>query len=181
MNHEDLEDEFKYYSVKNLVEKTLQEIQESMGLTDIDTGALGRNFNNVMDAINKATDIAIKTKNADLSNSLADLKNQIADIKLTLADRKDEIVAFREENFELREENKKLKEQLIKPQELILRGELYYKPNENRPFCPFCYELKDKQTHLLKEMGRQQQKVCAAKYICSVCKNVYKDPSDHTS
>ena len=34
MNYEDLESEFRYSSVKDMVEKTLQEIQKSMRLAN---------------------------------------------------------------------------------------------------------------------------------------------------
>ena len=155
-NYEDLENEFRYYSVKDMVEKTLQEIQKSMGLADTDIGALGRNFNSVMDAVNKATDIAIKIKNADLLNSLADLKIQIADIKLTLADKKDEVVTFREQNFELREENKSLKEQLELPLEtrtVACFSERWYVASDTghqHPICIGCYDSEKKIIHLTK-------------------------------
>ena len=52
MNYEDLESEFRYSSVKDMVEKTLQEIQKSMRLANADIGALGRNFNKVNSTTN---------------------------------------------------------------------------------------------------------------------------------
>jgi hypothetical protein len=178
MSNENLENEFRYYSVKDMLEKTLQEISESMGLTDIDTGALGRNFNSVMDAINKATDIAIKLKNADLLNSLADLKIQIADLKLALADRKDEIATVRNENFELKTENKLLKEQLETPLEMrtvTYFGNYWYAPSDTEhehPICKACYDSKNK-INTLVETDKITQRVSRQKYICPNCKTGY--------
>ena len=133
-NYEDLESEFELYSAMITIWETFQEIYEIMA---VDMGEIGRKIVSVIDATKKLTDLAIATKNVELRESTVELRDQLVDIKEAL-------VKVKEENFELREEIKKLQQPLPQAPKLFLEGKFYYKENDQRPFCPVCYDSIDK-------------------------------------
>ena len=159
-----MEREFECYSTVVAIQETFQEIYEIMS---VDIGLAIRTASNALDAAKKIADIAIKTQNLELQEAIIELRTQLVEIK-------ENLVSFKEENFELKQENKTLKEQVSKPKtEFELKGKFYYKPNDDRPFCPVCYEDKEQKTSLLVEADSRERRIFKNKYKCSICKNRY--------
>ena len=159
MNYENLEYEFEIYSAMITIQETFQEIYEIM---NVDVGEIGRKIVSVIDATKKLTDIAIATKNVELRESTVELRDQLVDIKESL-------VKVKEENFELREEIKKLKQPLPQTPKLFLKGRFYYKENDERPFCPVCYDSIDQKISSLvvTPVGYDYR------YKCMICNSMH--------
>ena len=138
-NYEDLGNEFRYYSVKGMVEKTLQEMQKSMVFSKI--GDKAKNLNNIYDTAKKALEIAFAFNNVELNQTIIDLQRQALDME--------------KEKIELTKEVESLKEELGK-------RKIIFSDNDKRwyaetdvdhkepPICSGCYDTTRKIIHLTK-------------------------------
>ena len=171
MNHEDLEREFEIYSAMITIQETFQEIYEIMGVE-----ALGKVVTDTISSVKLLTKIAVETHHVDLQKAILDLENRILEIRNSLLDVDKENFAFKQENWELKKENESLKEQIKQlkenPQTLTLKGKFYYKQDDERPFCPFCYDSTQK-ISLLTEVPYQEQSAFGYRYKCTVCKTTH--------
>ena len=96
--------------------------------------------------------------NAEFSSALADLSLELSELKIQVAG--------------LLEENDGLKRQLAKKGEidLVFRGFAYYSASGDGPFCPGCYDAREKQVRLSKAAPGFD---VFGSHSCPVCKECY--------
>ncbi len=91
-----------------------------------------------IELVQKAAQLAGKTKNVEVIEAIADLRVELSQAKIAAANANERIA-------ELTSENQSLKEELTALQapngEELIAGEngLYYKEGEKTPFCGNCY------------------------------------------
>jgi hypothetical protein len=88
--------------------------------------------------LQKAAEIAKRTKTTEISEILTDLRGEIVDTKNLLIDTKAELVALKEENLDLKEKIKKAERQKLEIELVQSKDGLYYKADGGGPFCEFC-------------------------------------------
>jgi hypothetical protein len=93
-------------------------------------------------------DIAKKIDNSELIRAIADLNLEMANANLRMAELTSQLTDFKEENIQLKGTIRELQEASKEENQLILKNNLYYKQNDEGPFCPKCYN-KDKSRSLL--------------------------------
>ena len=105
-------------------------------------------------------DLASLSKDATAKGIIADLQIQLADLKIRFAD--------------LMNENQLLKVSLKAAesggQDLIFKDDLYFKPNDDGPFCTACFDTDKKLVRVTEQKGPQS---LFFKYQCNVCGGHY--------
>lgn len=90
-------------------------------------------INTSIDIMKKLKEVNEKTKDAEIKMLIADLGIELAELKCSFADLLDE-------NRELKDQIKELSSK--KEETLIIKNGLYYRKNEDGPFCTGCYDSK---------------------------------------
>jgi hypothetical protein len=80
-----------------------------------------------------------------------------------------DIIELVEDNNKLREENKELKGTIALKQSMTFREPFYYQEGDKTPFCPACWESKDKAIHVTFVFDRND----ATRWDCPSCQHVY--------
>ena len=88
-----------------------------------------------------------------------------------LMDLREEALNLQQENLELRKENLKLKEQIEKKEKIKFIRKVYFKENDETPYCPYCYEKSETFLHLT---GPQKIEGNAFLYNCLNCGATYR-------
>jgi hypothetical protein len=114
------------------------------------------NFTEVKSILERLTALAKTTATLDLHEKIVSLREFIIEIK--------------DENMALKEENQSLKLQLSTEQDFTLKSGLYWKENDEVPFCPTCLDSSKKRIRL-QLWGPEDWK-------CLVCKNFYEMQRD---
>lgn len=109
-------------------------------------------INTSIDIMKKIKEVNEKTKDAEIKMLIADLGIELAELKCSFADLLDE-------NRELKDQIKELSSK--KEETLIFKNGLYYREDEDGPFCTGCYDSK-------KEVIRLNLRT-HDRYICPVC------------
>jgi uncharacterized protein involved in exopolysaccharide biosynthesis len=109
-------------------------------------------------------DIAKKIDNSELIRAIADLNLEMANANLRMAELTSQLTEFKEENIQLKRTIRELQEASKEENQLILESDLYYKQNDEGPFCPHCYN-KDKSRSLLQKSYR----FGTYDYKCHIC------------
>ena len=160
MNHEDLEGEFLQYA-------SIVKLTEGQEMTGIETAALVASIKNGLDLFKNIADAKDEAKCTELIRVISKMNGELAKLENELADRLRESTAKDNEIAEFKEQVKQLKE---KPQSLTLKGKFYYKQNDERPFCPVCYDSTDLKISLLTEATEMEQSAFGYQYKCVTCK-----------
>lgn len=147
MSNEDLGTEFlQYASIVKLTEgQEMTPAEMSAAITAIRAGVdVFKGIKDLGDKVaNLAQDRAIHSMDRalfTLEQELLAKDKEIAQLKNQLAEPKD------------------------KPQTLTLKGKFYYKENDERPFCPVCYDSTQKTSLLVEELHG-----VSYKYKCFAC------------
>lgn len=106
-------------------------------------------------------DLASIAKDAAARSIIADLQLELAEVKIRLA-------ALIDENQQLKGELKTARLQEI---DLQIRGDLYYKPDGDGPFCTCCY---DRDHKLIRVSAMSTEFHAIAKFRCNSCKGKYQ-------
>lgn len=111
-------------------------------------------INGSIEILKRASDAAKKIKDAEIKNLLADLSLQLADAKLAIADIKEEMSKLREENLSLKEHKNREEKPNIKD------GCYYFDGDQNRLFCPTCYDTTTKKIMVANVLGVKKCNHC---------------------
>jgi|TARA_B110001469_G_C9474894_1_gene238419 hypothetical protein len=115
--------------------------------------------NVIKDSKTSLSDAETKLKFAELIENLADIKMQLADFHGTLREKDEEI--------------QKLLLKINKKAITTFEGGLYWVEGDTTPFCPSCYESKDKEIHLTYSPALGGDLGCPAYRHCQICKNSF--------
>lgn len=121
----------------------------------------------VVGGIGNAIKLAVKAK--ELADQLKNLE-----MKAVIVDLQGELLDLKEQVLELRTENVQLKEEAAKrlaPPELVVKNNLYYKPNGEGPFCTGCQDTRGQLVRLTEYEKRLQR--LAGKWHCPSCKTSF--------
>ena len=159
MNNENLENEFRYYSVKDMLGKTLQEISESMNFLK-GTGDNARSLTNIYDTAKKALEIAFAFNNVELNQTIIDLQKQALDIE--------------KEKIELTKAVEALKEELGKRKIVFSAQDRRWYPasdpdRKEPPVCSGCYDSGRKINHLSDAVAHDKR--LGVSFVCPVCRH----------
>lgn len=119
--------------------------------------------------ISSAIEIGKKLKALNTKIKDADLNMFIADLNIELANAKNNIAILLDENTKLKAEIEKLN--FKKLEVLQFKGGAYYNSNGDGPFCPNCYDGKQKTSRLVENNPDFK---FVGNYICSVCSKMFK-------
>ena len=89
---------------------------------------------NVVDTVKIIYDLAMKGKTLELQEKLMQLREQALELQ--------------EENFRLREENGKLKERVELKETMKFKRKVYFRDDDEIPFCAYCYDRHQLLIHL---------------------------------
>ena len=123
----------------------------------------------LMSGIISAIEIAQKLNSLNNKIKDADLKMFIADLNIELANAKNNIAELLDENTKLKAEVEKLNHKKLET--LQFKGGAYYNSNNDGPFCPGCYDGKQKISRLVENNPDFK---FIGNYICSVCRKMFK-------
>ncbi|KAF0856740.1 hypothetical protein [Pantoea dispersa] len=98
--------------------------------------------------IDKAVSITQKLSDNSPELDKATLKLELANLMVELASVKMEVISLQALVFDAEQKNKKLVENLNEKASFKFIDGLYWKDNEDIPYCTKCYEGKDKKLHL---------------------------------
>lgn len=121
---------------------------------------------NAITLANRLKEISDNIKDAELKNILADLSLELADTKLKLA----EIIT---ENVSLKEQVNILESRKINIEELTFRDGLYYRKNDDNPFCTGCYDNNKKEIRLQRFSAVNTLQKKMGNLICPICETYY--------
>jgi regulator of replication initiation timing len=96
-----------------------------------------------------------------------------SDLLLQISDLKTELSAIYDENRRLKEELRNLKEHVKKPLVFNTEDRLYYKEDDDTPFCPKCFEAHKLEMHLRDYTCPECKEYYGKKFEISRMKNVY--------
>ena len=122
----------------------------------------------LISGLTSAIDIAKKLSSLNAKIKDADIKNLIADLNIELANAKITIAELITENQELKLKNNDLKN--IKPERLIFKKGAYFDADDDGPFCPGCYDGKNKRSRLV---DNNPDFKFIGNYQCSVCSKMF--------
>jgi hypothetical protein len=133
--------------------------------TGVEVASLIRSVSSAIGLGKTMMEVAQKSGNMELINAIVDLNRELADVKLSSIDQIHKITELKQEIVQLKEKNKELEELSKEDNQLILKNNLFYKQNDEGPFCPRCYN-NDKSRSLLcsKHSG-----LSSTYYLCVVC------------
>jgi len=123
----------------------------------------------LMSGIISAIEIAKKLNSLNKKIKDADFKMFIADLNIELANAKNNIAELIDENTKLKAEVERLNYKKLET--LQFKGGAYYNSNSDGPFCPGCYDGKQKISRLVENNPDFK---FAGNYICSVCGKMFK-------
>jgi regulator of replication initiation timing len=123
---------------------------------------LGTALAGALDIVKKLNALNEKIKDADI-------KMLIADLNIELADAKNDIAKLITENQRLKTEIDNLKND--KFDKLQFKNGAYYDTDGNGPFCPGCYDGKNKKSRLVENNPDFN---FIGNYQCSVCGKMFK-------
>jgi len=122
--------------------------------------------------------IASANKNSEKLQELEVIKGDAdgRDISAVLRGELEKIAAgvslLIEENSVQKKEIGQLKAQIAGEKGFDVRHNVYYTPDGDGPFCPFCYERRRKKIRLRKEASEDGSVVC---HICRVCEGSFSE------
>jgi len=95
------------------------------------------------------------TSLVELSNEIknSELKKMAAELNVQLATIQNEVAALLRKNSRLEKELEKMKNDKAKPLTFNPQDGLYYDSESDVPYCPNCYEGKQKERRHLKKVG----------------------------
>jgi septal ring factor EnvC (AmiA/AmiB activator) len=131
-----LEKEFSEYALIAHIVKAIDE--EMVSPADIQHGIQA--VTATLTTLQKAAEIAKRTKITEISEILTDLRGEIVETKNLLIDTKADLVALKEENLDLKERLKKAEQQKPEIELVQNKNGLYYKTDGEGPFCKYCSE-----------------------------------------
>lgn len=125
-----------------------------------------------LQAVKLAIDIAKDLRSTESAFKDAEAKLKLVDLMEALAEARVQLLDAQEENLALQKEIHELQSKLNEKDEVVFRNGLYYyadpKPGKPEgPFCPHCYQTKDKLLLLKKAEPAFQ---VFGEYVCSSCK-----------
>jgi regulator of replication initiation timing len=162
MSEPSLEREFERYS-------GMQRLNAFLGI-EIDmeaeiSGAI-RAIATSIDLVQRANQLAQKTKNVELIEAIAELRVELSQAKIAAANTNERIASLLMENQQLREELA-----ATKPEEkLVIKDGLYYASSGDGPFCTGCHDNNRKTIRVVELTGHFR--VLGA-YKCPICGTVY--------
>lgn len=80
-----------------------------------------------------------------------------------------DIIELVEENNRLRDENKELAKTVSLKQTMKVKEPFYFQDGDQTPFCPACWESKDKPVHVIFGYDGQEE----TRWDCPSCKHMY--------
>lgn len=115
------------------------------------------------------TSIGIMKKLKTLNDKVkdADFRMLLADLSIELANSKSSVADLLNENRILKEKIKEMETAASKVDKLIFRNNAYYSENGEGPFCPACYDSKNKKIRLVDNL--RDFVSISGKYKCPVC------------
>ena len=162
-DYDNLESEFLQYA-------SIVELIEGQEMSIVETNTAISMISNSMNIIKAAVEARDELKNSDLTLAISTMNRELANLQDELAAKQRESTVKDNEIAQLKEQIKQLKE---KTQTLIRRGKFYYKQDDERPFCPVCYDSTNQKISLLTEATGMEQSAFRYRYKCATCKTTH--------
>ena len=122
-----------------------------------------------IDLVQKAAQLAGKTRNVELIEAIADLRMELSQAKIAAANANERIADLLQENQKL--EKRLVAIQVSEEKKLVIGVDgLYYTPEGEGPFCTGCYDNKGKTIRVTKQTGAFRR---MGEYRCPVCGHMY--------
>ena len=122
----------------------------------------------IITGLTSAIDIVTKLNALNEKIKDADIKMLIADLNIELAKAKNSIAELITENQKLKSEIDNLRNN--KTEKLQFKGGAYYDTTGDGPFCPGCYDNKNKKIRLV---DNDPNFKFIGNYLCPVCGNMF--------
>lgn len=108
----------------------------------------------------------------DNVKEIADLIKKVGDIELyrKIVELEGEVVELTREKRLLEEKDAELEKQLSISKEIFFKGQFYFMPDDEVPFCPKCWEYDKKAIHLVKPYPGTPHR---PQHQCPNCKTLY--------
>ena len=136
MISDNLEREFSDYAS---ITKIVSEIDEEM-VTPADIQHGIQAVSSVLTTLQRAGEIAKKTKNTEISEIITDLRGEVVETKNFLVDTKSEMVELKEKNLQLENQIKSLESSRSSQTLIKADNGLFYESDERQhAFCPSCW------------------------------------------
>ena len=148
MNYEDLENEFLQYA-------SVVKLTEGQEMTGAEVIAAVTAIRAGVDVFKGVKDLNTRVVNLELDRAIHSMDRALFELEK-------ELLAKDKENESLKKQIKQLKET---PQILTRKGKFYYKEDDERPFCPVCYDSTEQKISLLVE----ESSGWASQYKCIAC------------
>ena len=162
MTYDNLEREFSDYAS---ITKIVSEIDEEM-VTPADIQHGIQTVSSVLTTLQRAGEIAKRTRNTEISEIITDLRGEVVETKNLLVDTKSELVELKEKNLQLENQIKSLESS--RSSQTLLKGDngLFYESDERQhAFCPSCWlgDIPSRSLLTRKSLNGYH------KYDCNVC------------
>lgn len=161
-----LEQEFERYAA---VLRAIEDTTESKMASELFQAIAASK--NVVDGLKTlsayANEIKDVTKRGEFMKVIGELSLELAETQIKLAEQLREVDALKQQVSQLEKENKKLRD----PEETLhIKNGLYYKPDDDGPFCTACYDKDRKSIRVTALSGDFR---FLGEYKCPVCNTVY--------
>ena len=122
-----------------------------------------------IELVQKAAQLAGKTRNVELIEAITDLRMELSQAKIAAANANERIADLLQENQKL--EKRLVAIQVSEEKKLVIGVDgLYYTPEGEGPFCTGCYDNKGKTIRVTKQTGAFRR---MGEYRCPVCGHMY--------
>jgi hypothetical protein len=165
MSNEPLEQEFERYAV------LLKAIERASAKMPAELAQAITAIKNAVDGVNLlkkyAEGVQDTQKRGELMRAIGELSIELGNAQIQLAQQLTANYELVREVERLQKENEELKNPQTK---LTFKNGLYYREDNDGPFCTGCYDSKDKVVRVTELTGAFRS---LGKYKCPVCSSVY--------